>query len=519
MMNIQNFSSVSASADRVLLDENAKNGPELREAAYSFKDKAVFFLAKLPLLKNMEFVKSHLNKLDLENKTALGVFLNALSKCYGSRGASAAFEALKGPAPALNAQKIKELSSIAQDLCGRGDAKPLARQAVVRIWPNTPMKEGGPWKGQVGHASITVKNKMEENAKKQINAHISWWPGTSVEGTKNRFFAQRPGISLKDYKEDKKYEISERTVERLKRGENAAKRLATGDASPQDREDAKYTARANQKKDKNGNWGVIPQKVYLPLVGKNKDKTNRSDKSFSLFGLSEKNMIAGGEKAKSDAKQNIIGYTMASKTENCASMVARMMKSGGSENFSKFESAWISEDPNKIHEYAKTVQNEVDKLNGQAKKLETLSAELKKGDWNEKFKAFKAEAFSPFQKELSDLKEKLNKNKDSKTSDIIKSQIKETLDKQTSGISSYFKTDIPSKYGDTHPSIGLKQIINSNAPNSKDNFDSLIAKAKAIVTALNPISQNDKIPSDEKLKETIIMGQATLDKLKEFIEL
>ena len=58
---------------------------------------------------------------------------------------------------------------------------------------------------------------MEENAKKQINAHISWWPGTSVEGTKNRFFAQRPGISLKDYKEDKKYEISERTVERLKR--------------------------------------------------------------------------------------------------------------------------------------------------------------------------------------------------------------------------------------------------------------------------------------------------------------
>lgn len=522
MIGIQNFSSISACADRVLLDENAQHGPALKESTYTFKDKAVFFLAKIPLLKDISYVKEHINKLDLENKAALGVFLNALSKCYGTRGAMAVAEALKGPIPPLNAEKIKQLSSIAQDLYGRGDAKPLARQAVVRIWPNTKTKDGGPLKGNVGHASITVKNKMQDGLAKQIKKHISWWPGASAEGSKkDRFFAQRPGRSLKDYAEDKRYEIADRTVERLMRGEEAAARLKTGDASPQDRELAKYIPRANQKKDKDGKWGVVAQKVYFPLVGRNKETAQKNNKSFTLFGLNEKNIIADGEKAKADAGRSVIGYTLASKTENCAAMVARMLKSGGAENFSKFNSAWISEDPNKIHAYAKTVQIEVDKLNNQTKTIEEkFHAEKSKNEgFRTKIADLKKAATSPHQEEISNLKAELQKTKNSDTKEEIKSKIKSALDKQTLGISAFFKNEGTSKYDKNSRSItDIRETIHRNAPSSKDSFDTLTAKAKEIVKSMDLFLQKNSNLSDELPMETLISGQSTLDKIKEFIE-
>ncbi len=521
MMNIQSFCSISAAADRVLVDENSEHGPTLKEANYTFKDRAVFFLANIPLLKDTNFVKSHLNKLDLENKAALGVFLGALSKCYGTRGALAAAEALKGPAPSLNAHKIRQLSSIAQDLCGRGNAKALARQAVVRIWPNAP---GCPLKGAVGHASITVKNKMSPNFSRQISEHISWWPTENPsEGKKNQFFGRRGARSLEDYKEDRTREIGAQTVSRLKKGEDAKERLRTGQGTPLDRELAKYIPRSNQMKDKDGDWGVIAQKVYLPLVGKNAETNNRNNKSFTFFGLNERRIIADAQKAKSDAEDGTtaIGYTLASKEENCAAMVARMLKSGGAENFETFNSAWIFEDPNKIHAYAKTVQSKVDELNIQADNIGSIYIDKLK------ISAFKAmsdelqeKTSSPFQKEIGAIKERFKKKMNLEEKNAAKFQIEEILDKQTASIELHFKNSSISKFDkDYRLTSAAKEVIFGNAPSSKDNFDTLMEKAKKIVRSLDSFLKSNNDLSGKQLMEVVISGWATLDRIKDFIEI
>lgn len=520
MISIQNFSSISVSADRVVVDQSAPDGPALKEANYTLKDKAIFFMSKIPLLKNTNLVKDHLEKLNIENRAALGVFLGALSKSYNVKGASAAAEALKGETVPLNARNIKQLTSVAQDYYGKGDAKPAARQVVVRIWPNTEWKDGGPLQGRVGHASVTVKNKMDGNPKKHINEHISWWPGTSAgAGKKDRLFAQREGFSLADYKTDKQNEIADRTISRLQKSEEAKARLKTGQAEPEDHALAKYSPRADQKKDKDGNWGVCAQKVYLPLVGNNKDVNDKKNRFFSLFGLNEKNIIADAKQAKSDAANNRLGYTLASKTENCASMAARMLTSGGSENFVKFNKAWISEDPNKVHDYAKKLQSEVDKLNGQAQNIDkTFSDSLKNESFKTAFTSFKDAVLSPSQKEMNDLKAQLQKAKGDEAKDAINLQIKALLDKQVSGIESYFKgRDVLKGDKSQRSLLAAMDVISRNAPNSTDDFNSLTLKAKEIVTTMDAFLKSADL-SKNSSTGAFIFGNAMLDKVRDFMK-
>ncbi|MBJ7264552.1 MAG: hypothetical protein JHC61_12910, partial [Burkholderiaceae bacterium] len=95
MISIQQFVAASASADRVLISTNDSGEPVVTAAKYSLQDKAVMFLSNIPIIKNTDFVQNYIEKLNSDNAAATGVFLNALSKCYGATAATSAAESLR----------------------------------------------------------------------------------------------------------------------------------------------------------------------------------------------------------------------------------------------------------------------------------------------------------------------------------------------------------------------------------------------------------------------------------------
>lgn len=509
MISVQHFVSAAVSADRVLVGDSASGDPVVVAAKYSLQDRAVMFLSNIPLLKNTEFVKSYIEKLNSDNSRSIGVFLNALSKCFGAKAATGAAEAMKKSDVPINTRAIRQMLEIAENIYGRGDAKNANRQVIVRIWPQLDMNH-------VGHASLTIKNMSDPNPKRRVSEHVSWWPGEDG-GTSNkeRYFKERKAISLVNYRQDKENEIADRTARLLGEGAEALKEIKRGNDSPEVAAKAKYRPRVGQKVNKDGNWGVSAQKIFVPMAGMTKDAAT-GKKSFVMFGLNERRILADAKQVKADGAEGKIGYTLASKTQNCAAMAARMLKSGGSENFSKFQAAWVSEGPNNVHAYAKTVQVEIDALN---RKFANMEKRFSEGVQNAKFKDKYEDMrkdFASSQSETSKLKQRQQKTKDPGLKRELDAKIKGTLEAQVSVIAGRIAT------------IGVAQskvvrtvlsAIENGAPSAKNGFDTLTLKAKNIVLAMDVFLDNNPDLSSDLDMMTLLLGRTMLDKIKDFIKL
>ena len=155
-LNLHHFKEIAAGSGRVVVDLNG-NSPTLVKAKEGINGKLLSFLSNIPLLKNASFVKSYVEKVEYENKTALLLFINALSKRFSVKSAGTALESLGSfKHKSLNERTMQNLLSIAEDMYGRGDAKPLACQVVVRVWE---------YKGLThpGHAAVSIKDTMDQN--------------------------------------------------------------------------------------------------------------------------------------------------------------------------------------------------------------------------------------------------------------------------------------------------------------------------------------------------------------------
>ena len=79
----------------------------------------------------------------------------------------------------IDKKSIKNMTSIAEDVYGRGNAKNLSWSAVIRIWPYKSMQH-------VGHASVTINNPITQTWK-QIKEHMSFVMRRSCDKTKERY--------------------------------------------------------------------------------------------------------------------------------------------------------------------------------------------------------------------------------------------------------------------------------------------------------------------------------------------
>ena len=158
----------------------------------------------------------------------------------------------------IDKKSIKDMTSIAEDVYGRGNAKNLSRSVVIRIWPYKSMQH-------VGHASVTINNSNNPNVKKQIKEHMSFVPGEGPgDKMKERYFGDRIGRFNSNYREDKAFEISERAANRLDMGVQARDEISDRGIDNVTEETialARFKPRALQKKTNDGAWGVSAQKV------------------------------------------------------------------------------------------------------------------------------------------------------------------------------------------------------------------------------------------------------------------
>lgn len=519
-LNLNEFMTMATDSDRVIVNTDEAN-PTLVKAKDGISGRILSFLSNIPFLKNTSFVKAYAEKVAIENQISLLVFINALSKRFGIKSAGTALESLGSlKDKPLNARTMKNMVSVAENMYGRGEAKPLARQVVVRVWEYKSIDHPG-------HASVSVKNFIDPNRKKHVREHVSWWPATSsTGGTKETLFAPRRAAPLESYKADKLSEISTRTLERLNEAEQARQEIAKRRKKPVDAElnkKATFLPKAAQKKYKEGEWGISAQKVYLPMIGKNKDLSSEEKKNskFVMFGLDEKSILKDARLVKDEAKENKIGYTLASTTQNCAAITARMLKSGGAESFVPFPSAWFNEDPNKIYAYAKSVQEEVDGLNHKADnvmkyvKEDLLQNNVTREEWG-RFARAKEGAYSTTRKTIGELKNRLNKEKNAGVIQEIKENIFKHHQNHIEIIHTHFKTQVASlTQTDKRPLANLVKAMDKHKPEAKDDISILTTKAKGLVEAMDSLITSQKITTGHN--QAILAAHAMLEKLEDLM--
>ncbi|WP_323117712.1 type III secretion system effector BopA family protein [Burkholderia alba] len=359
MINVEAFVACTRSGNRVVV-AGGESGPVAAVAKLGMKDRLLAFLSHVPLLKHCGVVQRYAEQVRLENRRTLEVFVLALSKRFGAEGAKAAFEygARRGGAP-LEQRTVRHMVSIAEHFHGVGAAKPLARHVVFRTWACRGFDHPG-------HASITIKSQAGADAGPNVYEHVSWWPGRPVS---DKLAGASKAKSIKDYRTEKRLEISDETESKLRAGKEARERILTDgyrNAGKADLARARFFPRAGQKPSGPQRWELSARKVYFPAVGFNRDKGARDQPGrFMLFGLDEAAILRDARTVKQAAETGELGYQMVSTQENCASIALRVLRAGGAERFVPYASPWIYEDPNHAHTYAQAVQARIDGLNQQ----------------------------------------------------------------------------------------------------------------------------------------------------------
>ena len=365
----------------------------------------------------------------------------------------------------------------------------------------------------VGHASVTINNSNNPNVKKQIKEHMSFVPGEDPGNKmKERYFGDRIGRFNSNYKEDKAFEISERAANRLNMGVQARDEIADKGIDSVTEETialARFKPRALQKKNKDGDWGVSAQKVYIPTIGKSKDKVT-SEKQSIMFGLCESDMLNTLKTLKEDAESGKLKYTLASTSQNCSAMAARMLVAGGSENFIKFESSLITEDPNSIHKYAKQVQDKVDELNFCRQEVNSFKYDLLKDDnLRLNWKIFNDNSLNELKKDCSRLKNDVSKDNVANRDELI-DLIKKNIASQIDLISDYSNKNVGINNKEVRAI--LEVIRKESSFNDKKDLNGIVKSSKNIIVKLNDYLKSKNENDDTKLSLCMIV-----DKYEELI--
>ncbi|KVN98504.1 hypothetical protein WJ69_34165 [Burkholderia ubonensis] len=464
-------------------------------------------MAKLPLLRDIAVVKRYTECVQAENQRTLQRFIEALTECYSEESVNAVRDAIaKHPVMPLTHRTVQNLRDIAEHFHGKGAAKPLARHAVFRVWPYK-------WVTHPGHASLTVKNKLDAYPDQQ-KAHISWGPATLPENSlKSRLtygiFDQLQGASRGRYRDDKLLAVSDRTAQRLEQGFNAG--LRRGDGGPRTRDrslDARETYRpyADQKRyiDESGRraWGKSAKKLYMPLMGRNEDPSaNGSADVFIMFGLDEYAMREAIDDLESAARLGRIRYIAASKTQNCAAVALSVLRSGGAEQFVPFNPSAIVEDPNRAYVYAEAVQTKIDTLNRQVAEIDRHCSLALAGHAARDELAADAGDDSIGDLDVKALKQQMTVEKNRTKRAQLRLRLKEHLAVQVDQLSKKFDAAASSQPGEARSLIDVKREC---TPTPDDHLGILSIKAKALVEATHRHLVTTKDPASSKTKLLVL---------------
>lgn len=200
-------------------------------------------------------------------------------------------------------------------------------------------------------------------------------------------------------------------------------------------------------------------------------------------------------------------------------MAARVLRSGGAENFVPFSSAWIYEDPNKVHEYAKSVQKEIDQLNHKADNIAQYAEALLqntaiKNEWGH---LTSSGIFLTAQQEIDKLNTQLKSEKNSTNIGKLKETLQIYHQEQVEAIHAFFTNQMAS-FSTELTLTDLAIAIEQYKPTAKDDISTLTKKAKGLVEATTAlIDQQEK--TNAGYQQTIIAAHAMLKKLEDHLSL
>lgn len=280
----------------------------------SFKAAVLEFLSNVPLLKNMDAVRSFIKDRNTTNEQVVSFLASALAEAYDSMPAGIAIE-IFGKGKPLNESNLRQIMKNAELYYGVGDATKNEERVTINLWPFEDMNHGG-------HASITIEAEDGE--------HVSWWPNKDHEKPENksriaRFsravdsvvdlklgsnFVDQFGGSLESYAEDMSAEIKDSTAANL----NAKK----------------YAPRPTQIRNaETGKWEVPAQKINFPMVGKN---LVDGEEKHIRFGLDKQAILADAR----NVKENAAAYLA------LANIKARALDEGRAEEYAELSAEIVA---------------------------------------------------------------------------------------------------------------------------------------------------------------------------------
>ena len=235
-----------------------------------------------------------------------------------------------------------------------------------------------------------------------------------------------------------------------------------------------------------------------------------SEKQSIMFGLCESDMLNTLKTLKEDAETGKLKYTLASTSQNCSAMAARMLIAGGSENFIKFESSLITEDPNSIHKYAKQVQDKVDHLNFCRQEVNSFKYNLLKDDnLRLKWKSFNDNSLNELKKDCSSLKNDVIKDNVSNR-DVLIDAIKKNISSQIDVIYNYSNENV--EINNKEVKSILEIIRKESVSNDKKDLNGIMKSSKNIIVKLS-----DYLKSNNENDETKLSLCMIIDKYEELI--
>jgi hypothetical protein len=301
------------------------------------------------------------------------------------------------PVP-LTKREIVQIFDAAERFTGAGPAKDDQRRVEVFVWPYAD-------RNHPGHAAVGIRNQMNQKME-----YISHWPSVP-----SGYKGSAPSLHPASRKVDGAMELGDKTQFRLLLGLYSREYLRLYAEYQQDKtpaslkratafkeklvkfvnnwqdiggfklradkpipEDAlrKWAAFAPRGRQAAGEglqtigdrsqdvFGVTPDSYFLPVAGRNRTAPTSGDRApedkFVLFGLDEKAMSGFSGQFKNAQER----YRLVSKTQNCAGMALRAIRSGGGDLFADLESAGgrVYEDPNRVALLCERIINETDRL-------------------------------------------------------------------------------------------------------------------------------------------------------------
>ena len=257
----------------------------------------------------------------------------------------------------------------------RGVAQSHVHQVVVRTWPLKSVKHN------TGHVGISIKsdrsrrlNAAGPDSESEKHLYFTWWPkfDKSAKGRIRKALGYTQCSTTSDYYRDKSGMISPKTDARLMAGhdqkEKAEKQLKeelTKEALDKALASPINQARPRQKdlkKDDVG-WGVMADKVYVPVMGRTVD-SETGKPVVNIFGLNETHMRMHVYEVKKQQRASETYYHKYDPRNSCSAKALDVLRKGGAELYISLKNYHIWSDPNLVHQSTVALQERIDELNG-----------------------------------------------------------------------------------------------------------------------------------------------------------